>query len=85
MLVAPSPKLTTVTWSVPRSWLASPRPQAMGRPPPTTPVVTISPECGSERCIGPPLPLEVPVTRPHISAMSSSRGIPLAMQSCMPR
>ena len=47
--------------------------------------LTISPDCGSERCIGPPFPLEVPVTLPHISATSSSSGMPLAMQSCMPR
>ena len=38
----------------------------------TTPVVTIRPEWGSDRCIGPPLPLDVPVYLPHISARSSS-------------
>ncbi len=85
MLVAPSPKLATATWSVPRSWQASASPTAIGSPPPTTPVVTMSPDWGSDTCIGPPLPLEVPVTFPHISATSSSSGTPLAMESCMPR
>ncbi len=35
--------------------------------------------------MGPPLPLDVPVDLPSISAMSSVSGIPLAMQSCTPR
>ena len=30
-------------------------------PPPTMPVVTISPDAGWVMCIGPPLPLQVPV------------------------
>ncbi len=57
----------------------------MGNPPPTTPVVTMRPDWGSDRCIGPPFPLDVPVTLPHISATSSASGTPLAMQSCIPR
>ena len=64
MLVAPSPKLTVVTRPVFCIWAASPRPLAIGMPAPTMPVVTISPEAGSDKCIGPPLPLQVPDTLP---------------------
>ena len=85
MLLAPSPKLTTVTRSVPSSWAASARPLAIGMPPPTMPVVTISPDAGWVMCIGPPLPLQVPVARPRNSAHSSRSGTPLARWSCRPR
>ena len=36
----------------------------MGNPAPTMPVVIINPESGSERCMGPPLPLQVPASLP---------------------
>lgn len=85
MFAAPSPKLQIVTCPVPRSIAASARPVAIGAPAPTMPVVTISPDRGSERCIGPPLPLDVPVSRPYISAMISGSGVPLATMSWMQR
>jgi hypothetical protein len=85
MLLAPSPKLHTVTRPSPRSWEATASPLAIGRPPPTMPVVTISPARGSDRCIGPPLPLEVPLALPSISARISGNEAPLAMLSWIPR
>ena len=85
MLAAPSPKLATVTRPSPCNFEARARPLAMGRPLPTTPVVTMTPERGSEMCIGPPLPLQVPPERPRISAISSGSGAPLAISSWIPR
>jgi hypothetical protein len=45
------------------------------------PVVTITPLSGCVMCIGPPLPLQVPVTRPAISAHSGRSGTPFATMS----
>jgi hypothetical protein len=58
---------------------------AIGMLLPTMPVVTITPEAGCVMCIGPPLPLQVPVTLPASSAHSSLIGTPLAIESWMPR
>ena len=52
---------------------------------PTMPVVTITPVAGWVMCIGPPLPLQVPVALPAISAHSCFNGTPLAIMSWMPR
>jgi len=38
-------------------------------------------EAGWVMCIGPPLPLQVPVTRPAISAQRARKGTPLANMS----
>ena len=61
------------------------RPLAIGMLLPTMPVVTITPDSGCVMCIGPPLPLQVPVALPAISAHSSLDGTPLASMSWMPR
>ena len=85
MLVAPSPKLQMVTRPSRWSCEARPRPVAMGMPPPTMPVQSMRPCSGSEMCIGPPRPLEVPVALPSISPHSSRSGTPLATSSARPR
>jgi hypothetical protein len=58
---------------------------AIGKPDPTTPVVTGSPEATCVMCIGPPLPLQVPLALPMNSATKGARGMPLASWSWMPR
>ena len=63
---------------------ARPSPVATGMPPPTMPVQSISPWSGSEMCIGPPRPFDVPVALPSISAHSSRSGTPLATSSARP-
>ncbi|MNN77626.1 hypothetical protein D3C81_1941100 [compost metagenome] len=85
MLLAPSPKLHTVTCPLFFSCAAQARPLAIGRPEPTTPVVTGRPEARWVMCIGPPLPLQVPVARPMNSATNGRSGMPLASWSWMPR
>ena len=85
MFVAPSPKLVIVTLPSPFSCDDRPRPTAIGMPAPTMPVHSIRPCSGSEMCIGPPRPLEVPVCLPSISAHISRSGTPLAISSAVPR
>ena len=85
MLVAPSPKLTTVTRSSPRISAASARPFAMGTPAPTIPVVNIAPDAGSDTWGEPPLPLFEPVARPNSSAIIGFGSAPLASTWAWPR
>ena len=68
MLAAPSPKFVTVTRFSPFTCASSASPHPIGIPEPTTPVVTMHPLAGCVTCIGPPLPLQVPVLRPTIYA-----------------
>ena len=56
------------------------RPLAIGMLEPTMPVVTITPELGWVMCIGPPLPLQVPVAFPNNSAMMARGSTPLARE-----
>ena len=58
MLVAPSPKKTTETVSLPRYLLANPAPTAIGTPPPTIPLAPSMLSSRSQMCIDPPLPLQ---------------------------
>jgi enoyl-CoA hydratase len=58
---------------------------AIGMVLPTMPVVIITPDAAWLMCMGPPLPLHVPVTRPAISAHNSRTGTPFASMSWMPR
>ena len=67
VLVAPSPKLTTVTRSSPLRLAAIARPTPTGGPAPTIPVDSITPCSGSAMCMVPPLPRLAPTVRPIIS------------------
>lgn len=67
VLVAPSPKLTTVTRSSPLRRAAIASPTATGGPAPTMPVESITPTSGLAMCMVPPLPRPAPMVRPIIS------------------
>ena len=61
---APSPKNESTTWPFPRIWAAHATPAACGMPCPTMPEVPRKPRSTSVRCIEPPNPLQIPVSRP---------------------
>ena len=85
MLVAPSPKNTTLTVSRPRYLLANPAPTAMGTPPPTIPLAPSMFKSRSQMCIDPPLPWQYPVALPINSAIIRDRSPPLATRWPWPR
>ncbi len=82
---APSPKNGIATVPVRRTRAASPAPTASGIPPPTIPFAPRMPSAGSAMCIDPPLPRQMPVSRPKSSAIIASGSAPLAMQWPWPR
>jgi hypothetical protein len=67
VLVAPSPKLTTVTRSIPLRLADIASPTATGGPAPTIPVDSMTPLSGLAMCMVPPLPRAAPTVRPIIS------------------
>ena len=68
ILTVPSPKKTVETRPLPSSWAESPAPTAAGSPPPTIPAAPISPRSISVKCMEPPSPVHIPVSRPKSSA-----------------
>src|SRR3954466_6350774 len=79
MLVAPSPKNATATWSVPRSVADHAAPTAIGRGDPTMGYEASNPASAVVRCIEPPLALHSPVALLISSARHASGEAPRAM------
>ncbi len=84
-LMAPSPEKTTATSSRPSTCAVIAAPQASGGPPPTMPLAPSMPLERSAMCIEPPLPRQMPVSLPKISAIMPCTSHPLAMQCPWPR
>ncbi len=85
MLVVPSPKKHTATWSVPRICADQAAPLATGRWAPTMayePIILCS---TLVRCIEPPLPPTMPLRRPSSSAITGPMGAPRARVWAWPR
>src|SRR5215469_8482808 len=79
ILVAPSPKNATATWSLPRSFADQAAPAASGRCAPTIAYDPSIPADALVRCIEPPLALHTPVALLINSARHSSGVAPRAM------
>ena len=75
---APSPKMQTVISPSPRSFWPCAAPAAIGMLAPTTPLAPSMPTEKSAMCIEPPLPPQVPPSRPNSSRIIASASAPLA-------
>lgn len=84
-LTAPSPQKQTAAAPVPSVLAVSAAPQTGGGPPPTMPLAPGMPFSRSAMRIEPPLPLQVPVLFPRISAIIGPTAQPLAMEWPWPR
>ena len=79
LLIPPSPKKQTATWSEPLYLIDIAAPVAITVPAATMPFAPSTPLEKSATCMEPPRPLQPPVTFPYNSAISPLISTPLAM------
>jgi hypothetical protein len=82
---APSPKKQVATRPSPSSFAPQAAPVAIAKPAPTMPLAPRMPFETSATCMEPPMPLQIPVALPQISANIASRSPPLARKCPCPR